>query len=102
LTYPRRYINEAAGHVGLSPSRASHLFVEQTGLPFRAYVLWLRLVRAVDAHAKGLSLTEAAHEAGFADSAHLSRAFRRMFGLPAASLEMARYASDAKPQGAAA
>lgn len=81
-------INEAAGHVGLSPSRASHLFVEQTGLPFRAYVLWLRLVRAVDAHAKGLSLTEAAHEAGFADSAHLSRAFRRMFGLPAASLEL--------------
>ena len=81
-------INEAAGHVGLSPSRASHLFVEQTGLPFRAYVLWLRLVRAVDAHAKGLSLTEAAHEASFADSAHLSRAFRRMFGLPAASLEL--------------
>ena len=81
-------INAAAGQVGLSPSRASHLFVEQTGLPFRAYVLWLRLVRAVDAHAGGLSLTEAAHQAGFADSAHLSRAFRRMFGLPAASLEL--------------
>lgn len=81
-------IKEAADSVGLSPSRASHLFVEQTGLPFRTYVLWLRLTRAVDAHAGGLSLTEAAQDAGFADSAHLSRTFKRMFGIPAASLEM--------------
>lgn len=81
-------INEAARNVGLSPSRASHLFVEETGLPFRTYVLWLRVRRAVDAHTRGASLTEAAQEAGFADSAHLSRTFKRMFGLPAATLEM--------------
>jgi AraC family transcriptional regulator len=81
-------INAAARGVGLSPSRASHLFVEETGLPFRTYVLWLRVRRAVDAHTRGASLTEAAQAAGFADSAHLSRTFRRMFGLPAASLEM--------------
>jgi len=81
-------MNEAADAVGLSSSRASHLFVEETGLPFRTYVLWLRLVRAVDAHTRGLSLTNAAQEAGFADSAHLSRTFKRMFGLPAASLDM--------------
>jgi AraC-like DNA-binding protein len=81
-------LREIAGVVGLSPSRASHLFVEETGLPFRTYVLWMRLIRAVDAHSGGLSLTEAAHEAGFSDSAHLSRTFRRMFGLPATALEM--------------
>jgi AraC-like DNA-binding protein len=81
-------LNDAAGSVGLSASRASHLFVEETGLPFRTYVLWLRLMRAVDAHTNGLSLTEAAQEAGFADSAHLSRTFKRMFGLPAAALDM--------------
>ena len=46
-------INEAARDVGLSPSRASHLFVEETGLPVRTYVLWLRVVRAVDAHTQG-------------------------------------------------
>jgi AraC-like DNA-binding protein len=74
--------------VGLSPSRASHLFVEETGLPFRTFVLWLRVTRAVDAHIAGMSLTEAAQAAGFADSAHLSRTFKRMFGLPAAALEM--------------
>ncbi len=81
-------LREIASGVGLSPSRASHLFVEETGLPFRTYVLWMRLIRAVDAHWGGLSLTEAAHEAGFANSAHLSRTFRRMFGLPATALEM--------------
>jgi len=81
-------MSEAASCAGLSPSRASHLFVEETGLPFRHYVLWLRLIRAVDVYSKGQSLTEAAHEAGFADSAHLSRTFKRMFGLPAASLQL--------------
>src|SRR6185295_10772611 len=50
-------ISEAAQTVGLSPGRASHLFVEETGLPFRTYVLWLRVVRAVDAHLDGMSLT---------------------------------------------
>lgn len=30
---------------------------------------------------RGSSLTEAAHVAGFADSAHLSRTFRSMFGI---------------------
>ena len=78
----------AADHVRLSSERARHLFVEQTGLPFKTYVLWLRLERAVSFYAGGSSLTAAAHEAGFADSAHLSRTFRRTFGLPAAALRL--------------
>jgi len=32
---------------GLSARRLSHQFVEQTGLPFRTYLLRLRLTRAV-------------------------------------------------------
>jgi len=81
-------IAEAADLVGLSPGRMSHLFVEQTGLPFRTYVLWLRLMKSVEAFAAGESLTAAAYEAGFSDSAHLSRTFRRMFGVTAAALEL--------------
>lgn len=97
----RRMIAHATEHVaepvslgdlvpvcGLSVSRLSHLFVEQTGLPFRSYLLWLRLTRAVAATAAGLTLTEAAHDAGFSDSAHLSRTFRRMFGVAAASIRI--------------
>ena len=45
-----------------------------------------RLVRALQCYADGHSLTEAAHHASFADSAHFSRVFRRYFGLPATTL----------------
>jgi AraC-like DNA-binding protein len=47
-------------------------------------------MRAVDRMAAGDSLTAAAHHAGFSDSAHFSRTFHRMFGLPAAWLELVR------------
>lgn len=79
-------LEDAAGAVGLSPGRARHLFVEQTGLPFRAFLLWRRLNRALDRYAARQPLTEAAHAAGFSDSAHLSRTFRRMFGVAATDL----------------
>lgn len=72
----------------LSAGRFSHLFVEQVGLPFRTYILWRRLTIAVACIAAGTSLTAAAHEAGFADSAHFSRTFLRMFGVSASLLLM--------------
>jgi AraC-like DNA-binding protein len=76
----------AASHVCLSESRARHLFAAQTGLPFKSFMLWLRLQRALASYVEGRSLTEAAHDAGFADSAHFSRTFKRTFGLPATQL----------------
>jgi AraC family transcriptional regulator len=79
---------DVAGTGGLSPSRLRHLFVKETGLQFRTYLLWLRLTRAVELAAAGAPLTQAAYEAGFADSAHFSRTFRRMFGLSPTSLHM--------------
>lgn len=80
-------LSDVARSTHLSPSRLRHLFVEQTGLPFKSYVLWRRLMRAVETFLEGATLTEAAHAAGFADSAHFSRTCRRMFGLPATALE---------------
>ncbi|MFC4172526.1 helix-turn-helix domain-containing protein [Microvirga sp. GCM10011540] len=79
---------EAATVACLSDDRFRHLFADEIGLPFRTYLLWRRLMLAVERTAAGSSLTAAAHEAGFADSAHLSRTFSRTFGLPAASLEL--------------
>jgi AraC-like DNA-binding protein len=79
---------DAAAHVGLSTGRARHLFVEETGLPFRTYLLWRRLMRAAEIFSAGSSLTDAAHGAGFSDSSHLSRTFRRMFGIAADSLRL--------------
>jgi AraC-like DNA-binding protein len=79
---------DAIEDIGLSPSRLRHLFVEQTGLPFKTWLLWRRITKAVEAYAAGANLTEAAFAAGFADSAHFSRTFRRHFGLPAAALRV--------------
>lgn len=81
---------DAAGAAALSPSRFRHLFVQETGTTFRAYLLWLRLNVAIKAAMQGASWTAAAHEAGFADSAHLTRTFRRMFGINPADISAAR------------
>jgi AraC-like DNA-binding protein len=74
-------LSSAARAAGLSPGRLSHLFAEDVGLPFRRYVLWRRLMLGVETAGRGVSLTEAAVAAGFADSAHFSRTFRANFGL---------------------
>jgi AraC-like DNA-binding protein len=72
---------QAARVAHLSPSRFRHLFVSQTGISFRAYLLWARVSAAMGAGMAGMSWTEAAQAWGFADSAHLSRTCRRMFGI---------------------
>ena len=79
-------LDAAARAHGLSASRLGHLFSAQVGLPFRPFALWLRLQGALAHMAKGANLTEAAHGAGFADSAHLTRTFRRMFGVAPSDL----------------
>ena len=79
-------LKDAADVANLSPSRFRHLFVAQTGVSFRAYLLWARVEAAVGAAMSGQSWTAAAQEAGFADSAHLSRTCRRMFGFAPATL----------------
>lgn len=73
---------QIADEICLSESRLIHLFKEQIGVPIRRYLLWLRLIEAIRHVMEGKSLTDAAHHAGFADYAHLSRTFREMFGNP--------------------
>ena len=75
-------LDDVAAHVFLSPSRFQHLFKEQLGLPFRRYLLWRKLTRALLAVGRGMSLSAAAHAAGFSDSAHFTRTCYQMFGIP--------------------
>ena len=79
---PRIRLEEVAEAVFLSPGRFQHLFSEEVGLPFRRYVLWRKLARALVEIGRGNSLSAAAHGAGFSDSAHLTRTFYQMFGIP--------------------
>lgn len=79
---------EVAAAAHLSPSRFRHLFVAETGMPLRTYLLWRRLLRVWELLMEGETLAGAAHAAGFSDSAHLSRTARTMFGLPPSAMEM--------------
>jgi len=89
-------LDDVAAQVFLSPGRFRHLFVEQTGMGLRPYVLWRRFILAWDLLAQGESISTAAHRAGFADSAHFTRTSHQMFGFPPSLLQV-----DAGAAGAA-
>lgn len=74
---------DLAQRVCLSLSQLERLFAEQVGLSVRRLVRWRRLRLALLLALDGASLTEAAHAAGFADSAHFSRTVRELFGIRA-------------------
>jgi AraC-like DNA-binding protein len=74
-------VKTLADYVSLSESRLIHLFSEEVGIPIRKYLLWKKLYTAVGTIIEGNDFTYAAHQAGFADSAHLSRTFKNMFGI---------------------
>jgi AraC-like DNA-binding protein len=70
-----------AAQVGLSEPRLSQLFKETLGVPIRRYRQWHRLFVTAAGVTQGLSLTTAALEAGFADSAHFSHTFHSILGM---------------------
>ncbi|OHU86258.1 MULTISPECIES: AraC family transcriptional regulator [Pseudoalteromonas] len=79
---PERWLaKDIAQSLELSESRFLHLFKENMQLPWRPYLLWRRLICAIQSLSRGDSATHAAHIAGFADSAHLSRTFKKQFGI---------------------
>ena len=81
-------LEDVANVACLSPSRFRHLFVEQTGSALRPYILWRRFLHVWELLMAGESLSMAAHSAGFADAAHLSRTSRQMFGFPPSAMQM--------------
>ncbi|NUO65565.1 MAG: helix-turn-helix transcriptional regulator [Gemmatimonadaceae bacterium] len=85
----------------LSPSRFRHLFVEETGMALRPYILWRRFLRVWELLMQGESLSSAAHAAGFADAAHLTRTSRTMFGF-APSMMRIEPGARAQAEGTAA
>ncbi len=82
----RMSVEDAAELAFLSPSRFAHLFKQQVGLPFRRYMLWRKLTRAMLVIGREQTISAAAHAAGFADAAHLTRTFHQMFGIPPSAM----------------
>ena len=71
-----------ARRCGLSPSRLSRLFRQQTGLTLGEYRNRLRVRRFLDRYGRGrrFNLTQAAQQAGFGSYPQFHRVFRRVMG----------------------
>jgi AraC-like DNA-binding protein len=78
---------ELARRLRMDRTRALRCFKAATGQTFRDFKRWFALQHASRLMAEGALVRTAAMDAGFADTAHLSRVFRRGFGLtPSAAI----------------
>ena len=75
-----------AEQVYLSQGRFSHLFKENIGMTFSAYLIYQRLMSVYTQIIAGKSITEASLNAGFSSSAHYADVNRRIFGMSASSI----------------
>ena len=74
-----------ASAVGANPFVLLREFRRRFGLPPHAFLLRLRAERARTLLAKGRDLAEVAHDLGFADQSHMTRVFKRLYGLTPAA-----------------
>jgi AraC family transcriptional regulator len=76
-------VSGIAQAVGLSPYHFTRLFKESTGQSPHQYVVDARVRKAKELLTTGkFTISEAAFHLGFADQSHLTRHFKRVFGLP--------------------
>jgi AraC family transcriptional regulator len=76
-------VSGIAQAVYMSPYHFTRLFKESTGLSPYQYVIEARVRKAKELLTTGqFTISEAAFHLGFADQSHLTRHFKRVFGLP--------------------
>lgn len=75
-------IANLAKEVCLSPSRLSHLFSEQIGVPLKSYIQFHQLEKAFTALLNGESVTNAAMLAGFNSPSHFAATVKKWMGMP--------------------
>lgn len=74
-------MREIAARVYLSESRLTHLFKENAGISLKSYLVIRRLEKAYRFITSGGRMTRAAHESGFASSAHLAYTCKKLTGI---------------------
>ena len=65
----------------LSPCYLNRIFQAEIGVPPYEYLVKIRLSHAQEMLSGGASISDAAHESGFADQSHFTRFFKRHVGL---------------------
>jgi AraC family transcriptional regulator len=76
-------VSGIAQAVFMSPYHFTRLFKESTGQSPYQYVVEARVRKAKELLTKGMfSISEVAYDVGFVDQSHLTRHFKRIFGLP--------------------
>jgi AraC-like DNA-binding protein len=73
---------ELSALTGRSPFSVSRIFREAIGLPPYAYLALVRLRRARELIVSGYPLSFVTHATGFSDQSHLTKQFKRVFGVP--------------------
>lgn len=74
-------LEQLAALVNLSPYHLLRLFRQQIGLPPHQYLSHIRLHRAKQLLTSGRPIAEVAVETGFTDQSHLTKHFKRVFGV---------------------
>ena len=76
-------VSSVAEAVSMSPYYFTRLFKEATGKSPHQFIIEARVCKARHLLERGnISISEAAYEVGFVDQSHLTRHFKRAFGLP--------------------
>jgi AraC-like DNA-binding protein len=76
-------LSDCAAHVGLNPAYLSHLYKQNTGENFLAYMTGIRMSKAVDMllHDPDKRIYEVANYIGYNDVKYFNRVFQRMFSM---------------------
>jgi AraC family transcriptional regulator len=92
----RLTIGVLAGEAGLSPAHFARAFKETMGRAPHQYMLALRLERArLLLGARDATISDVAMRTGFADQAHLTRFFRRRYGVTPGAYMRSRHGDTA-------
>ncbi len=83
-------LRHLAGLAGVSEGHLVRLFHAWVGVPPHTYLLQLRVAAARELLADGVPCGATALQAGFADSSHLTRLFRRILGFTPSQYAKAR------------
>jgi len=74
-------INSLAQNVFLSESRLRFLFKGAMGVPLHRYIIWNKIMLAIQKIMNGSTVQDAAMDCGFTDSSHFHKLLLRMFGI---------------------